>query len=50
MPVTAMGACYVIVWPQGFADSNGDGFLAYIEVGKTWHESASIELVHRLFE
>jgi len=48
--VAAMRAGDVIVGAKRFANAHGDGFLADIKVGKTGHQSASIEVVYLLLE
>ena len=50
MPVTAVGAGDVVIGAKGFARSDGDRFLADIEVGEAGHQGARVKVVHLVFE
>jgi len=45
-----MGARDVIGRLERLTDANGNRFFAYIKVGETGHQSASIEVIDLLFE
>src|SRR5580704_7125831 len=48
--MAAMGAGDVVVDVQGFADADGDGLLAAVEMCEAGHERARVEFVHLLFK
>jgi hypothetical protein len=48
--VTAVRAGNVVVAPQRFANAHGDRLLADIQMGKTGHLGAEIELIDLLVE
>ena len=50
MAMAAVGAGDVIVLAQRFADADGDGFFANVEVGEPRHLGAEIELIDLFFE
>src|SRR5262245_51602301 len=48
--MTTMRTRDVVVRPEGFADADGDGFLADVQMSQTRHQSAGIKVVYRLFK
>src|SRR5271157_3465318 len=48
--VAAVGAGDVVVEAEGFADANGNGFFAAVEMGQAGHEGAGVEFVDLIFE
>ena len=48
--MAAVGAGDVVVLAQGFADTDGDCFLADVEVGDARHAGAGVEVVGRFLE
>src|SRR6185503_9360968 len=50
MSVAAMGARDVVVPPQGLTNPDCHGFLSDVEVRKTRHEGAGIELIDLFFK
>src|SRR5260370_4215172 len=50
MTMAAMRAGDVVIGPQRFADSHGDGLFTFVKVGEAGHKRAKVEIVGVLLE